>query len=168
MIRVYSITKPTPLEYKHHYMWRFWNKLPAHGEIVIFDRSWYGRVLVERVEGFATPEEWKRAYREILEFERQLVEDGTILLKFYISISKAEQLRRFKERQGDPYKHWKINEEDWRNRRKWDKHNEAAEDMFHRTSTKSVSWNLIPGEYKWYARIAALKHVVKHLRTDFA
>jgi len=167
MVRVYSITKPTPEESRHHYLWRFWNKLPAYGETVIFDRSWYGRVLVERVESFATEEEWKRAYREILEFERLLADDGVILMKFYIHISKDEQLRRFKERQADPYKHWKINEEDWRNRRKWKYHNEAAEDMFRLTSWNGAPWQLVSGQYKWHARVTVLKHVIKRLRSDF-
>ena len=106
LIRVYSTQKPTPEEYKHHYLWRFWNKLPAYGEIAVFDRSWYGRVLVERVEGFATEKEWRRAFGEINELERSLVDDGTILIKLFLQVSKAEQLRRFKERQADPYKHW--------------------------------------------------------------
>jgi polyphosphate kinase 2 (PPK2 family) len=167
MVRVYSITKPTREEYRRHYLWRFWNKLPGRGEIGVFDRSWYGRVLVERVEGFATPREWKRAYREILEFERQLTDDGTVLIKFYVHISKEEQLRRFKKRQADPYKHWKINTEDWRNRRKWDQHNKAAESMFRLTSTKIAPWHLVSGEYKWHARITALKMMVHRLKEVF-
>src|ERR1700681_4447369 len=126
--RVYSVIKPTQEEYQHHYLWRFWNKLPPYGQIAIFDRSWYGRVLVERVEEFATEKEWKRAYEEINEFERTLAVDGAIIMKFYLHISKDEQLFRFKRREADPYKHWKINDEDWRNRRKWDEHNTAAED----------------------------------------
>src|SRR5260221_9671436 len=117
LLRVHSIVKPTAEEYQHHYFWRFWNKLPLHGQTVIFDRSWYGRLLVERVEGFATDKEWKRAYAEINDFERLLIDDGAIIQKFYLHISKEEQLFRFKRREADPYKHWKINDEDWRNRR---------------------------------------------------
>jgi AMP-polyphosphate phosphotransferase len=163
MIRVYPITKPTQEEYKHHYLWRFWTRMPSYGDIAIFDRSWYGRVLVERVEDFASEKEWKRAYSEIVEFERQLVDDGSILLKFYIQISKKEQLKRFKERQGDPYKHWKINDEDWRNRRKWDQYLVAAEEMIKKTSLKNSPWHLISGEFKWHARVNVLKQIVKEL-----
>jgi polyphosphate kinase 2 (PPK2 family) len=133
--RVYSIVKPTQEEYQHHYFWRFWNKLPPYGQSAIFDRSWYGRVLVERVEGFATPVEWKRAYREINEFERLLVEDGTLIVKVYFHITKEEQLDRFKRREADPLKHWKITEEDWRNRRKWKENKEEEESIFEQSWT---------------------------------
>jgi len=159
LMRVYSIIKPTPEEYQHHYMWRFWNKLPAYGTIAIFDRSWYGRVLVERVEGFATDAEWKRAYREINEFEQQLIDDGSVIVKLYLQITKDEQLQRFRRREADPYKHWKISDEDWRNRRHWEQHNAAAEDMFEKTSTEIAPWTIIPANYKWYARIRALRTV---------
>ncbi len=167
LIRVYSITKPTPEEHHHHYMWRFWTKLPGHGELAIFDRSWYGRVLVERVEKFATELEWKRAYHEIMEFERQLVDGGTVLIKFYVHISKDEQLRRFREREADPYKHWKITPEDWRNRRKWKQHNQAAEEMFRRTSWSKASWHLVSGQYKWHARLEVLKRIVLQMERNF-
>ena len=167
LIRVYSTQKPTPEEYKHHYLWRFWNKLPAYGEIAVFDRSWYGRVLVERVEGFATEKEWRRAFGEINELERTLVDDGTILIKLFLQVSKAEQLRRFKERQADPYKHWKINEEDWRNRRKWHQHNKAAEEMFVKTSTKIAPWTVIAGDYKWYARVQFVKTIYGRIAREF-
>ena len=163
LLRVHSIVKPTQEEYQHHYLWRFWNKMPPYGQIVIFDRSWYGRVLVERVESFATDKEWKRAYEEINEFERTLSDDGVIFLKFYLHISKDEQLARFKRRESDPYKHWKINDEDWRNRRKWSEHNDAAEDMFQRTSTEWAPWNVIPANYKWYARVKVVKSVAERL-----
>ncbi|SRR5581483_5542986 len=163
MVRVYSVIKPTAEEYRHHYMWRFWNKLPACGEIAIFDRSWYGRVLVERVEGFATEDEWKRAYREINELERTLMDDNTVLIKFYLHITKDEQLARFKSRQGDPLKHWKISEEDWRNRKKWNQHNAAAMEMFERTSNDRAPWHIIGANYKWYARLKVVKTVVKAL-----
>jgi polyphosphate kinase 2 (PPK2 family) len=163
LLRVHSIIKPTAEEYQHHYMWRFWNKLPPYGQTVVFDRSWYGRVLVERVEGFAAEKEWKRAYDEINEFERSLADDGAIIVKFYLHISKDEQLFRFKRREADPYKHWKINDEDWRNRRKWDEHNTAAEDMFEKTSTEDAPWCVIAANYKWHARIRVLKTVVETL-----
>jgi len=167
LVRVYSTQKPTPEEYRHHYLWRFWNKLPPYGEIAVFDRSWYGRVLVERVEGFATEAEWKRAYAEINEMERTLTDDGAILIKLFLQVSKTEQLKRFKERQADPYKHWKINEEDWRNRRKWKQHNAAAEEMFRRTSTKNAPWTVIPGDFKWYARVEFAKTVYGRISRAF-
>ncbi|MEO6848120.1 MAG: UDP-galactose-lipid carrier transferase [Chthoniobacterales bacterium] len=163
LVRVYSVIKPTPEEYQHHYLWRFWNKFPPYGNMVVFDRSWYGRVLVERVEGFATEKEWKRAYREINEMERTLTDDGTILVKLYFHISKEEQLARFKRREGDPYKHWKITEEDWRNRRKWALHNKAAQDMFAKTSSPDAPWTIIPANYKWYTRVKVLKTVYERL-----
>jgi len=167
LVRVYSTQKPTPEEYRHHYLWRFWNKLPPYGEIAVFDRSWYGRVLVERVEGFATEAEWKRAYAEINEMERTLTDDGAILIKLFLQVSKTEQLKRFKERQADPYKHWKINEEDWRNRRKWKQHNAAAEEMFRRTSTKNAPWTVIPGDFKWHARVEFAKTVYERVARAF-
>lgn len=163
MIRVYSIIKPTAEEYAHHYMWRFWTKVPPYGHFAIFDRSWYGRVLVERVEGFARQDEWKRAYREINEFERQLIDDGTVLVKIFLMISKEEQLSRFKRRSADPLKHWKISEEDWRNRRKWDEHIEASEDMFARTAAREAPWNLIPSNSKWFARVQTLRLIIRAL-----
>ncbi len=162
-MRVYSTVKPTAEEYGRHYLWRFWNKLPPRGQIAIFDRSWYGRVLVERVENFASETEWKRAYREINEFERLFLDDKTAVVKFYFHITKEEQLTRFKRREADPYKSWKISEEDWRNRRKWDEHNAAAEEMFDRTSTVGAPWHVIAGNYKWAARLEMLKHTIKAL-----
>jgi PPK2 family polyphosphate:nucleotide phosphotransferase len=164
LVRVWSVIKPTPEEYQHHYMWRFWNKLPSYGQMAIFDRSWYGRLLVERVEKFCTETEWKRAYREINDFERQLADDGAIIMKFYLQISKDEQLERFKRREADPYKHWKISEEDWRNRRQWTQHNEAAEEMFEKTSTEYAPWTVIPANYKWYARVKVVKTVAETLK----
>jgi polyphosphate kinase 2 (PPK2 family) len=160
LLRVHSIVKPTEEEYAHHYLWRFWNRLPPYGQTAVFDRSWYGRVLVERVEGFATEKQWKRAYAEINEFERLLTDDGAILVKIYLHISKDEQLLRFKRREADPYKHWKITDEDWRNRRKWSEHNEAAEDMFEKTSTEEAPWRIIPANYKWNARVEAVRIVL--------
>jgi PPK2 family polyphosphate:nucleotide phosphotransferase len=168
LIRVYSVIKPTAEEYQHHYLWRFWNKLPPYGQTAILDRSWYGRVLVERAEGFATEAEWKRAYREINEFERVLADDNAIIIKIYLHISKDEQLTRFKRREGDPYKHWKISDEDWRNRKKWNEHNEAAEDMFEKTSTDTAPWHVVPANYKWFARLKVAKIVADRLeKADF-
>lgn len=163
LVRVYSVVKPTPEEYQHHYLWRFWTKLPPYGQLAIFDRSWYGRLLVERVEKFCTEIEWRRAYREINEFERQLTDDGAIILKFFLHVSKDEQLVRFKRREADPYKHWKISDEDWRNRDHWNEHNEAAEDMFERTSTDEAPWIVIPANYKWYARVKVVRAVAERL-----
>lgn len=164
-IRVYSTIKPTEQEHSLHYLWRFWTRLPPRGQGAIFDRSWYGRVLVERVEGFATKDEWSRAYREINDFERVLIDDGTVILKFYFHITKEEQLARFKRREADPYKSWKITDEDWRNRRNWDEHNAAAEEMFERTSTPAAPWHLIPGNYKWFARLEMLRTTIKAIET---
>lgn len=163
LVRVYSIIKPTVEEYQHHYMWRFWAKLPPYGQTAILDRSWYGRVLVERVEAFATDAEWARAYREINDFERLLVDDNAIIIKIYLHITKDEQLARFKRREADPYKHWKISDEDWRNRKKWDQHNAAAEEMFEKTSTEDSPWHVIAANYKWYARLRVVKIVVDRL-----
>ena len=168
LVRVYSIIKPTAEEYQHHYMWRFWNKLPAYGQLAVFDRSWYGRVLVERVEGFATEAEWKRSYREINEFERALADDRSLLVKFYLHIDKEEQLARFNRRQSDPYKHWKITDEDWRNRRNWDQHCAAAEEMFERTSTEHAPWHVIPANYKWHARLKVVKTVAERVEKALA
>jgi polyphosphate kinase 2 (PPK2 family) len=159
LLRVHSVVKPTEEEYAHHYMWRFWSKLPRYGQTAVFDRSWYGRVLVERVEGFATEKEWKRAYVEIVNFEKSLSDDGTVFVKIYLHISKDEQLARFKRREADPYKHWKITDEDWRNRRRWDDHNAAAEAMFEKTSSPASEWTIIPANYKWHARIEVIRAV---------
>jgi PPK2 family polyphosphate:nucleotide phosphotransferase len=161
--RVYSTVKPTAEELARHYLWRFWTRLPKRGQIAVFDRSWYGRVLVERVEGFATKAEWKRAYQEIIDFEQLLAEDDAVILKFYVHISKAEQLHRFQKREADPLKRWKINDEDWRNRNKWDEHNEAAEEMFERTSTPEAPWHVVAGNDKWHARLEILRMVVTTL-----
>jgi polyphosphate kinase 2 (PPK2 family) len=160
-VRVHSITKPTAEELAHHYLWRFWQKFPAHGQIAVFDRSWYGRVLVERVEGFATVEEWQRAYAEINQLEQMLTDDGTLIVKLYLHISMDEQLARFEKRLGNPSKAWKINDEDWRNRNKFDVHNAAAEDMVRLTSTNAAPWYVVAGNYKWFARLQVLRRVVK-------
>ncbi|MBS0661017.1 MAG: UDP-galactose-lipid carrier transferase [Verrucomicrobia bacterium] len=160
-LRVHAITKPTAEELAHHYLWRFWTKLPPRGHICIFDRSWYGRVLVERVEGFAREEEWRRAYREINDFERLLTNDGVVVVKLYLHITKDEQLKRFNLRLENPSKAWKINEEDWRNRSKWEQHNAAAEDMMRVTSRPDAPWHVVAANFKWYARLQVIKRVVQ-------
>lgn len=161
--KVYAICAPDAFEKSHHYLHRFWVRLPRKGEIAIFDRTWYGRVLVERVEKFATQKEWRQAYREINEFERMLADAGVVILKFYLHISKDEQLRRFRERETDPYKQWKITDEDWRNRKKWNRYEEAVEEMLEKTDTGVAPWRLVPANFKWYARVRVLKTAVKTL-----
>jgi polyphosphate kinase 2 (PPK2 family) len=157
---VYPISAPEGEDKTRHYLYRFWRRTPDPGQMALFDRSWYGRVLVERVEGFATEDEWKRAYREINSFERQLNDFGTVLLKFWIHITRDEQLRRFEERQATGYKAWKLTDEDWRNREKWPQYEEAVEEMLARTSTPVAPWNVIEGNDKHYARVKVLSHVV--------
>ena len=165
---VYPIAAPQGEDKTHHYLYRFWRRLkpPDEKQILFFDRSWYGRVMVERLEGFCTEEEWKRAYREINEFERQLVDFGTVLAKFWIHISKEEQLRRFQARQETPYKAWKLTDEDWRNRQKWDQYEEAINDMLLKTSTLTAPWTIVEGNCKWYARVKALRTLVDLLTRE--
>ena len=160
---VHPIAAPTDEERKRHYLWRFWARLPDRSRWALFDRTWYGRVLVERVEGFAKKKAWKRAYREINEFERQLVDDGAIVIKLFLAITKDEQKQRFAERENDPYKRWKIGPEDWRNRNHWDEYVEAAEDMFAETDTKEAPWKIIGSNRKWHARLVVLRHVLDRL-----
>ncbi len=155
--QVIPIAAPTDEERAHHYLWRFWRHLSRAGRLTIFDRSWYGRVLVERVEGFATEAEYMRAYGEINHFEEQLVTDGILLVKFWIHISKAEQLRRFRDRSRTSYKRWKITDEDWRNRKRWEDYTVAVNDMVARTSTKIAPWTLVEGNDKNFARIKVLR-----------
>jgi polyphosphate kinase 2 (PPK2 family) len=159
---VFPIAAPQGEDRTHHYLWRFWRRLkpPDEKQILIFDRSWYGRVMVERIEGFCTEAEWRRAYREINEFERQLVDHGTILAKFWIHISRDEQLSRFELRSETPYKAWKLTDEDWRNRKKWDDYEEAVNDMLLKTSTLTAPWTIVEGDCKWYARIKTLRTLV--------
>jgi polyphosphate:AMP phosphotransferase len=163
LYRLIPIAAPTDEERAHHYLWRFWRHLPRAGMFTIFDRSWYGRVLVERVERLAKPEEWMRAYLEINDFEEQLAEHGIVVTKFWIHISKDEQLRRFKKREEIAYKRYKITEEDWRNRQKWDAYKSAVNDMIARTSTEYAPWTLIAGNDKKTARIQILKTLCQHL-----
>jgi polyphosphate kinase 2 (PPK2 family) len=160
---VHPIAAPKGEDKTHHYLWRFWRRLPERGQIAIFDRSWYGRVMVERIEGFCTEEEWKRAYREINHFERQLVDFGTILFKFYIHIGKDEQLRRFQAREQTAYKAWKLTDEDWRNRERWDQYEEAVNEMLLKTSTLTAPWTVVEGTCKWHARVKVLKTLVDGL-----
>jgi polyphosphate kinase 2 (PPK2 family) len=165
---VLSIAAPAGDDRSHHYLWRFWRRLkpPDEKQVLIFDRSWYGRVLVERVEGFCTEDEWKRAYREINEFERQLVDFGMILVKFWIHISNDEQLRRFEGRENTPYKAWKLTDEDWRNRQKWDLYEAAVEDMLLKTSTVTAPWTVVEGNDKSYARVKTLRTLVEVLSKE--
>ena len=167
--QVYSIGAPEGDDKNHHYLWRFWRRLLPSDEkqILIFDRSWYGRVLVERVEGFATETEWKRAYFEINDFESQLNDAGILVIKFWIHISKDEQLKRFEARRETPYKAWKLTEEDWRNREKWGLYEEAASEMLVRTSTLDAPWVVVEGNDKYYARVKVMKELVKLLENAF-
>jgi polyphosphate kinase 2 (PPK2 family) len=163
---VHAIAAPKGEDKTHHYLWRFWRRLPERGQIAIFDRTWYGRVMVERIEGFCTEEEWKRAYREINHFERQLVDFGTILFKFWIHISRDEQLQRFEAREHTAYKSWKLTDEDWRNRERWDQYEAAVNEMLLKTSTLTAPWTIVEGNCKWYARIKVLKTLVDGLSQE--
>lgn len=162
---VYPIGAPAGEDKTHHYLYRFWRRLqpPDEKQVLIFDRSWYGRVLVERVEGFARENEWKRAYREINEFERELTDFGMIVAKFWIHISREEQLRRFEERKQTAYKQWKLTDEDWRNREKWTLYEAAVEEMLLKTSTRTAPWTVVEGNYKWVARVKCLATLVGSL-----
>jgi polyphosphate:AMP phosphotransferase len=166
LFRVDSVAAPTDEEKARPYLWRFWRDLPRIGKVTIYDRSWYGRVLVERVEGFAAPAEWRRAFAEINAFEEQMAEAGTIVRKFWIAISAEEQLKRFKDRQVTPYKQYKITEEDWRNRAKWDAYEAAACEMVERTSTEKAPWVLVEGNDKRWARVKILKSVAEALEAE--
>lgn len=163
---VYPISAPEGEDRTRHYLYRFWRRLPPRGQIAIFDRTWYGRVLVERVEGFCTEDAWRRAYKEINSFERQLKDFGTILAKFWIHISRDEQLRRFRERHKTGYKAWKLTAEDWRNRAKWPAYEQAVEDMLLKTGTITAPWRLIEGNDKYYARVKILSTLVELLSEE--
>jgi polyphosphate kinase 2 (PPK2 family) len=163
---VYPISAPEGEDKTRHYLYRFWRRLPERGQIAIFDRSWYGRVLVERVEGFAAESEWKRAFKEMNAFERQLQDFGTILAKFWIQISREEQLKRFKERKAIGYKAWKLTDEDWRNREKWGAYEEAVEEMLVKTSTQMAPWCLVEGNDKYWARAKVLSRLVEILSAE--
>ena len=160
---VMPIASPEPHELARQYLWRFWTRLPRSGHICIFDRTWYGRVMVERLEGFCSEDDWKRAYNEINEFERQLTDWGAVVLKFWIHIDQDTQLARFNDRQNTPEKAWKLTEEDWRNREKWPQYEEAVDEMLQKTSTRNAPWFIIESNDKKYARIKALKIVIDAL-----
>jgi polyphosphate:AMP phosphotransferase len=162
--QVIPIAAPTDEERAHHYLWRFWRHLSRAGRLTIFDRSWYGRVLVERVEGFATEREWRRAYSEICEFEEQLLDHRIVLVKYWIHISQDEQLRRFKDRQRARYKQWKLTDEDWRNRAKSPDYERAVNEMVERTSTGRAPWTLVEGNDKYFARLKVLKTACEAIR----
>lgn len=151
---------PNDIEKAHHYLWRFWRAMPKDGHIAIFDRTWYGRVMVERIEGFCTKQEWQRAYKEINDMEKDLADAGAIVIKFWMQIDKDEQERRFTARQQNPEKQWKITDEDWRNREKWDQYEDAVNEMLLRTSTEYAPWVVVEGNCKYYARIKVLETVV--------
>lgn len=157
---VHPTASPNDIERAHHYLWRFWNDMPKAGHVTIFDRTWYGRVMVERIEGFCSNQEWRRAYKEMNDMERDLTDAGAIVLKFWLQIDKDEQERRFKARQENPEKQWKITDEDWRNREKWDQYEEAVNEMLIRTSTSNAPWIVVEGNCKYYARVKVLETVV--------
>jgi len=159
-VRVASFAAPTFDEKRHHFLWRFWPSLPGWGGMAVLDRSWYGRVLVERVEGFATEEQWQRAYQEICEFERTLVDEGTILVKFWLHLSDQEQLHRFERRQLNPLKQWKLTDEDWRNRDKRQVYEAAVEQMLDRTDTSYAPWLLVEADSKRWARVKVVESVI--------
>ena len=163
---IHTIAAPERYELRRPYLWRFWNRLNESGKITIFDRTWYGRVLVERIEGFASTAEWQRAYDEINRFEQNLVDSETVVVKIWLAISKEEQAIRFKEREETPHKRFKITEEDWRNRDKWDDYLKAAADMFKRTDTDYAPWYVIATDDKYSARIEVLKAILKQLKAD--
>ena len=171
--RVNPTAAPNDIEKVHHYLWRFWNSVPKAGHIAIFDRTWYGRGMVERIEGFCSEAEWRRAYQEINEMESHMANAGAVVLKFWLHIDKDEQERRFRERQANPAKQWKITDEDWRNREKWDQYEEAVNEMLIRTSTTYAPWIVVEGNDKRYARVKVLQTVVdalekkvKEVKTD--
>ena len=160
---VHPIASPEPHEKNRHYLWRFWTRLPKDGHIAIFDRTWYGRVMVERLEGFCSENDWQRAYNEINEFEKELDDWGAVIIKFWVQIDKETQLERFTDRQNTPEKQWKITDEDWRNREKWDLYEDAVNEMIQKTSTEYAPWHILESNDKHYARIKALKTVTAEI-----
>jgi polyphosphate kinase 2 (PPK2 family) len=165
-VRVVQFAAPTADEKRHHFLWRFWPVLPGWGGMAVFDRTWYGRVLVERVDGLATRAQWLRAYDEIDSFERSLADEGTIIVKLWLQISADEQLKRFEQRAEDPLKTWKLTEDDWANREKRAEYEEAVEDMIARTDQPQAPWHLIPAESKRYARVAVLRTVIESIERE--
>ena len=162
-VDVHPIASPEPHELNRQFLWRFWTRLPRSGHICIFDRTWYGRVMVERLEGFCSEKDWQRAYNEINEFERTLTDWGAVVMKFWIHIDQDTQLARFTDRQNTPEKQWKITDEDWRNREKWPEYEVAVDEMLQKTSTKNAPWYIIESNDKKYARIKTLRLIVKTL-----
>ncbi len=162
-VRVVEFAAPDLRAERHHFLWRFWSSLPGWGGMAVFDRTWYGRVLVERVEALATPSEWGRAYKEIVEFEDLLATEGLRLVKLFLHISEKEQLRRFKSRERDPLKRWKLTDDDWRNRERRGEYTQAIEDMLVRTDHKRGQWHVIPAESKRYARVAVVELVNREI-----
>ncbi|HLZ39059.1 MAG TPA: UDP-galactose-lipid carrier transferase, partial [Mycobacteriales bacterium] len=167
-VRVAQFAAPTYDEKRHHFLWRFWPALPGWGGMAIFDRSWYGRVLVERVEGYATERQWRRAYGEIVEFERTLAAEGMIIVKFWLHLSDAEQLRRFERRSLDPLKAWKLTDDDWRNRGRRPQYEAAAEDMLERTDHDAAPWHLVEAEDKRHARVKVVETVCEQIEEAMA
>jgi polyphosphate kinase 2 (PPK2 family) len=161
--RVSAFAKPSFDEKRKHFLWRFWKEVPGLGGLALFDRSWYGRVLVERVEGYATKEQWTRAYDEIVQFERNLVLEGVHVVKFWLQISPDEQLKRFQKREGDPLRRWKLTDEDWRNRKKIDLYTEAVEEMFEQTDHELAPWHIVSGEQKRWARIVVIETLIERI-----
>jgi AMP-polyphosphate phosphotransferase len=162
-VRVRSIAAPTHDEKRHHFLWRFWPALPGWGGMTVLDRSWYGRVLVERVEGFATEDQWRRAYDEITSFERSLADEGMVLVKFWMHVSAEEQRKRFEKREKDPLKQWKLTDEDWRNREKRPQYEEAVQEMLERTDSSAAPWHLVGGDDKHFARVQVIETVIAEL-----
>ncbi len=160
---VHPIASPEPHEKARFYLWRFWNRLPKTGHVAIFDRTWYGRVMVERLEGFCSENDWQRAFNEMNEFEKELSDSGTVVIKFWVQIDSDTQLQRFTDRQNTPEKQWKITDEDWRNREKWDLYEEAINEMLQKTNTTFAPWYVLESVDKKYARIKALKIVISEL-----
>ena len=160
------VAAPDAREKNRHYLWRFWTRLPKDGHITIFDRTWYGRVMVERLEKFTPEERCAMAYREINEFEKELTDSGMIVLKFWIQIDKDEQLKRFNDRMNTPEKRWKITDEDWRNREKWDLYEAAVDEMIQKTSTKNAPWIIVEGNDKKYARLKVLETLTARLKEE--
>jgi polyphosphate kinase 2 (PPK2 family) len=163
---VHPFAAPSDEEKAHHYLWRFWRRLPPAGKIGIFDRSWYGRVMVERIEGFATEPQWRRAYREINEFEEQLTTAGYVLVKFWLHIDQEIQLQRFNERQNNLFKEYKLTEEDWRNRERWSFYEVAVNQMIQRTHTPTAPWTIVAGNDKQYARVKVIETVVEAIKQE--
>ncbi len=162
-LRVVQFGPPDPEAARHHFLWRFVGPLPGAGGMTIFDRSWYGRVLVERVEGLATAEQWRRAYDEIVEFESMMVSEGTVLIKLWLHLTADEQLRRFEQRQADPLKRWKLTDDDWRNRSKWSAYEDAVEEMLARTDRADTPWDVVPAQQNRFGRVVALRTVVERI-----